>query len=143
MREEDFLREVLRHTGCGLLLDLNNAHVACLVHQPRPRRARPSAGAAAGGRGGGAPGRLRARPRRRRRLLLIDSHGSTVDEAVWRLFAELVATIGPVPTLIERDHDVPSLAAPLATPLAEAAQAQRIAALGGTPAGAALATVAA
>jgi uncharacterized protein (UPF0276 family) len=43
-----------------------------------------------------------------------------VDEAVWQLHAALVAQLGPVPTLIERDNDVPALH----TLLAEAARAE-------------------
>ncbi len=52
--------------------------------------------------------------------LLIDSHGTPVDEAVWNLFAQAIASTGAVPTLLERDHDVPSLA----TLLAEAHRAE-------------------
>jgi len=42
--------------------------------------------------------------------LLIDSHGAPVDEVVWRLYAAVLARTGPMPTLLERDNDVPSLA---------------------------------
>jgi uncharacterized protein (UPF0276 family) len=41
--------------------------------------------------------------------LLIDSHGSPVDEAVWAALRARHELVGPVPTLIERDNDVPSL----------------------------------
>lgn len=52
--------------------------------------------------------------------LLIDSHGSPVDEAVWGLYAHVVAQLGAVPTLLERDNDVPALQ----TLLAEAGRAE-------------------
>jgi len=47
-------------------------------------------------------------------------HGSPVDEAVWGLYAAVLARTGPTPTLLERDNDVPSLA----TLLAEAQRAE-------------------
>jgi uncharacterized protein len=53
--------------------------------------------------------------------LLIDAHGSPVDEAVWHLYRHALERVGPVPTLIERDNDVP----PLDTLLAEAQRARR------------------
>lgn len=40
--------------------------------------------------------------------LLIDTHGTAVDAAVWELFAHVIARIGPVPTLIEWDTDPPA-----------------------------------
>jgi uncharacterized protein len=107
MSETAFLREVLERTGCGLLLDVNNVHVSCTNHGQDALaylRDLPLAevgevhlaGFARDQDAAGAP-------------LLIDSHGSPVDEAVWGLYAHVVANLGAVPTLLERDHDVPSL----------------------------------
>jgi uncharacterized protein (UPF0276 family) len=45
------------------------------------------------------------------RRLLIDAHGTPVAEAVWAIFRRTIARCGPVPTLIERDNDVPPFAA--------------------------------
>jgi hypothetical protein len=42
--------------------------------------------------------------------LLIDSHDQPVSERVWSLYEGLVARIGPRPTLIERDGNVPAFA---------------------------------
>lgn len=117
MSETQFLREVLGRTGCGLLLDVNNVHVSCVNHgrdamttiRELPLDAVGEvhiAGFARDEDASGAP-------------LLIDSHGSTVDEAVWGLYEYVVARRGPVATLLERDNDVPSLA----TLLAEAGRA--------------------
>jgi uncharacterized protein len=124
--EADFLREVIRRTGCGLLLDLNNAHVSCTNHgldadayiDALPLHAVGEvhlAGHAVDEDAAGAP-------------LLIDHHGSPVDEAVWRLHERLIARLGPLPTLLERDNDVPSLA----TLLTEASRAERTLARWGT-----------
>ena len=120
MSETAFLREVLRRTGCGLLLDVNNIHVSCTNHGrdalaylwDLPLDAVGEihlAGFARDQDAAGAP-------------LLIDSHGSPVDDAVWRLYAQVIARLGPVPTLIERDNDVPTLA----TLLAEASRADHM-----------------
>jgi uncharacterized protein (UPF0276 family) len=56
------------------------------------------------------------------RTLLIDDHGSLVDEAVWALYAQVLDRFGPVATLIEWDTDVP----PPDVLLAEAARADRM-----------------
>jgi uncharacterized protein (UPF0276 family) len=107
MSETAFLREVLRRTGCGLLLDVNNVHVSCTNHgrdalayiDDLPLDAVGEvhlAGFARDEDAAGAP-------------LLIDSHGSPVDEAVWSLYAHVLARLGSVPTLLERDNDVPPL----------------------------------
>jgi len=118
MDEAAFLSEVIRRTGCGLLLDVNNVHVSCTNHS-RDALAYISslpldavgeihlAGFASDRDAAGAP-------------LLIDSHGSPVDEAVWGLYAAVLARTGQTPTLLERDNDVPSLA----TLLAEARRAE-------------------
>ena len=118
MSEAAFLTEVIRRTGCGLLLDVNNVHVSCVNHgrdAPAYINSLPLdtvgeihlAGFATDRDATGAP-------------LLIDSHGSPVDEAVWGLYAAVLARTGPTPTLLERDNDVPSLA----TLLAEAQRAE-------------------
>ena len=118
MSEPAFLREVLKRTGCGLLLDVNNVHVSCTNHGRDALaylRDLPLsevgevhlAGFARDQDAAGAP-------------LLIDSHGSPVDEAVWGLYAHVIARLGAVPTLLERDNDIPALA----TLLAEAGRAE-------------------
>ena len=117
--ETDFLGEVVRRTGCGLLLDLNNVHVSCTNHgldadayiDALPLHSVGEvhlAGHAMDEDADGAP-------------LLIDHHGSPVDDLVWRLHERLIARLGPLPTLLERDNDVPSLAALLS----EASRAER------------------
>ncbi|MDP1647518.1 MAG: DUF692 domain-containing protein [Rubrivivax sp.] len=118
MSETQFLREALERTGCALLLDVNNVHVSCTNHgrdaaaylRELPLGAVGEvhlAGFARDEDAAGAP-------------LLIDSHGSPVDEAVWGLYAQVIDRLGAVPTLLERDNDVPALA----TLLAEAGRAE-------------------
>ena len=110
--ESQFLAEVVQRTGCGLLLDISNVQVSSVNHHrdaqayldglPLHRVGQIHlAGFAHDQDGAGAP-------------LLIDDHGAPVDDAVWRLFARVVAGTGPLPTLIERDHNIPALAVLLA-----------------------------
>jgi uncharacterized protein (UPF0276 family) len=103
--EVDFLAELVRRTGCGLLLDVNNVFVSARNHGTDPDAylaAFPLQHVREIHLGGhdeqsddaGAP-------------LLIDSHGTPVAEPVWALYAAVVARTGPLPTLIEWDNDVP------------------------------------
>jgi hypothetical protein len=106
MDESGFLCEVLRRTGCGLLLDVNNAYVSAVNHGRDAREFIDALPAQAVGEihlAGFAEDRDGAGDR-----LLIDSHGAPVDAAVWALYERTIARLGPVPTLIERDHDVPA-----------------------------------
>ena len=117
--EVAFLVEVARRSGCALLLDVNNVFVsACNLGEPATayvdavppelvaevhlagHREDPTHGAA----------------------LLIDSHDTAVSHAVWALYSRLIERIGPRPTLIERDGNVPAFG----ELLREAAQAQEV-----------------
>ncbi len=120
MDEASFIREVLRRTGCGLLLDVTNVHVSCSNHgrdaaaylNALPMDAVGEIHLAGFGRDEDAAGAP----------LLIDSHASPVDEAVWRLYESVITRIGAAPTLLERDNDVP----PLATLVAESCRAETL-----------------
>lgn len=104
--EAAFLSEVLRRTGCGLLLDVNNVYVSSINHGRDPRaaiRALPLAQAGEIHLAGFA----RAQDGNGD-LLLIDSHGAPVAQAVWDLYAFTLGLTGPVATLLERDNDVPA-----------------------------------
>lgn len=106
--EGDFLHEVLRRTGCGLLLDVNNVYVSSINHGRDPLcslQAMPCASAREIHLAGFAQDRDAAGD-----LLLIDTHGAPVAQAVWELYRHALELTGPQPTLIERDNDVPSLA---------------------------------
>lgn len=118
--ETGFIAEVVRRTGCGLLLDVNNVYVACINHHRDPQAyisALPLdavgqihlAGFAGDIDAAGDP-------------LLIDSHGSPVAQVVWDLYAFALDLLGPTPTLIERDNDIPAF--PVL--LAEAQRAEAI-----------------
>jgi uncharacterized protein len=102
--ETEFLTEIVRRTGCGLLLDVNNVFVSCTNHRTDPRAYLASFPMAAVGEihlGGHSTEDLPSGP------LLIDNHGAAVADPVWALYAEVIARVGPRPTLVEWDNDVP------------------------------------
>ena len=120
MDEIDFLTEIARRTGCGLLLDVNNVFVSCTNRQTDAnayidRFPHHLVGEIhLGGHDPdhddmGAP-------------LLIDSHGAEVADPVWALYDRAIQKGGPRPTLIEWDNDVPDWP----TLAAEAARAAQI-----------------
>ncbi len=102
--ETDFLAEVARRTGCGLLLDVNNVFVSCLNHGTDPYAwlaAFPLHLTAEIHLGGHDVEELPSGP------LLIDSHGAPVADPVWALYAKVIEDAGPLPTLVEWDNDLP------------------------------------
>jgi uncharacterized protein (UPF0276 family) len=103
--ETDFIAEVVRQTGCGLLLDVNNVHVAS-TNQHWDPLAYIDGYPLAHVQEIHLAGHAREADDKGRQLL-IDTHDRPVDEIVWDLFAHAVNRIGPVPTLIEWDANVP------------------------------------
>ncbi|MFN7089692.1 MAG: DUF692 family multinuclear iron-containing protein [Allorhizobium sp.] len=105
MSETDFIRAIARRTSCGLLLDINNVHVSATNHGYGARDYLADfplinveeihlAGHAEDVDDAGLP-------------LLIDSHDRPVDDLVWELYAHVIGKLGPLPTLIEWDNEVP------------------------------------
>ena len=112
MSEGEFISAVVRRTGCGLLLDVNNVYVSCVNHGRDPCAAIDALPLAATGEihlAGFARDTDAAGDE-----LLIDSHGTPVAEAVWALYRYALRRVGPVATLIERDNDIPAFAVLLA-----------------------------
>ena len=119
MEEPEFLEELCFHTGCGLLLDINNVVVSCRNNGLKPADYMRKVAAStveeihlAGHKVEEGEGWQ----------LRIDDHGSPVDPETWDLFREFVRKNGPRPTLIEWDTDVP----PLGVLLKEAGKAKQI-----------------
>ena len=109
--ETDFLAELVRRSGCGLLLDVNNAYVSAHnLGYDAEHYLQCLDGAAvmeihlAGHSMDGGVDRT-GHPAS---SLLIDTHDAPVCAEVWALYAQLIARIGPRPTLIERDDNIPS-----------------------------------
>ncbi len=113
--ETSFLAELARRSGCGLLIDINNVAVGAHNVGFDPAAwldAIPSESVGEVHLAGHSPDA--------EGTLLIDSHDEPVSEAVWSLYEGLVARVGPRPTLIERDGNVP----PFAELMRERARAQ-------------------
>ncbi|SFT61626.1 MNIO family bufferin maturase [Sedimentitalea nanhaiensis] len=103
--ETEFLAELARRTGCGLLLDVNNVFVSAINMGSSPQAYIDAFALDRVGEihvGGhdkdaddhGAP-------------LLIDSHSRPVIDPVWDLLDHTLARLGPTPVLVEWDNDVP------------------------------------
>jgi uncharacterized protein len=120
MSETDFIRDVARRSGCGLLLDVNNVFVSATNHgfsaldylSDFPLANVGEIHLAGHAEASDDEGDL----------LLIDSHDGPVADAVWKLFEIVISRRGPVPTLVEWDSKIPDW--PILK--AEAAAAQSI-----------------
>jgi len=103
--EQDFIKNVLNRTGCGLLLDVNNVYISSqncgydaqayidelpLQHVGEIHLAGHSTDTS-----------IESEP------LLIDAHDREVCDDVWRLYAHTIKQTGATPTLIEWDADIP------------------------------------
>ena len=116
MSEAEFVQAVLSESDSGLLLDVNNIYVNSINHCYEPLEF------------------LEALPLERVRYihvaghydeatdLKVDTHGADVIDPVWALLAEAYQRLGPVPTLLERDFNIP----PLAELLQEVEQVRRL-----------------
>ncbi len=104
MSESEFIRAVLEEADCDLLLDVNNIYVNSINHRYDPHEF------------------LRSLPLERARYihvaghydeaedLKVDTHGADVIDPVWELLAEAYRLCGTLPTLLERDFNLPPLA---------------------------------
>lgn len=100
--EGQFVTAVVEEAGCGLLLDVNNVYVNAINHGQDPQAS------------------LLALPLHRTLQIhiaghieeggrLLDTHGRPLVDPVWALYEEALARVGPVPTLLEWDTDIPAL----------------------------------
>ena len=116
LTEWEFIAELAKRADCEILLDVNNVHVSAFNHEFD------------------AMAFLRAMPRERVRQFhlaghthkgshIIDTHDEPIVPDVWTLYAEAVKLFPGVPTMIERDANIP----PYAELLAELDEARRIA----------------
>ncbi|AZO09477.1 DUF692 domain-containing protein [Mesorhizobium sp. M3A.F.Ca.ET.080.04.2.1] len=106
MTEAEFLAELVAQTGCGLLLDVNNVQVSAHNLQYYAKAFIDALPAEAIGEihlAGHATNQVGTD------TVLIDDHGSRVPPVVWALYQHAIERLGPRPTLIEWDTDVPVL----------------------------------
>jgi hypothetical protein len=104
LTEWEFLSEVARRAGCGILLDLNNVVVSAHNHGF-------SADAYIDALDASRVGQFHLAGHRDLGTHLLDDHGSAVPDEVWRLHARAVGRFGAVTTIVEWDENVPTLEA--------------------------------
>lgn len=102
MSEAEFMAALAARTGCGLLLDINNLYVNQCNHGE-------DALAALAAIQPGMVGEMHLAGHLVTPQAVIDHHGDTVAEPVWRLYEAALQRFGAVPTLIEWDTDIPAL----------------------------------
>ncbi|MCG8673431.1 MAG: DUF692 domain-containing protein [Pseudomonadales bacterium] len=98
--EAEFIAETLKRSDCDLLLDINNLYVnsinngfdchAYLQQLPIDRVKQ-----------------VHLSGHQQNDGFLLDTHGSQINKQVWQLYQDFLELAGPIPTLIEWDHDVP------------------------------------
>lgn len=106
MSEPEFLAELVKHTGCGLLLDINNVYVSAQNIGFDAQAYIDALPAEAIGEihlAGHVANETPDGP------VLIDNHGSRVPPQVWALYVAAIERIGRRPTLIEWDSELPAL----------------------------------
>jgi uncharacterized protein (UPF0276 family) len=116
MTEWEFIAALTAEADCELLLDVNNVYVSSVNHGFDPRvflDAMPAARVR----------QLHLAGHSHQGEFLIDTHDSAVAEPVWELYRHATQRLGAVPTMIERDGNIPALA----ELLAELDQARRLA----------------
>ena len=103
--ETEFLAELERRTGCGILLDVNNIFVSCNNLGGNPMDYLDDLR-------GSSVGELHlaghARVRRSGVDVLIDDHGAPVCDAVWDIYGAALERFNLVPSLIEWDKNLPA-----------------------------------
>jgi hypothetical protein len=122
MSELEFLCELVRRTRCQLLCDVSNVYLSAhnMGYDPYPFIDGLPAGAIAELHlGGFTPEDDEANPGS---TLLVDTHATAITEPVWDLYAHALRRVGPTPTIVEWDNDIPALA----TLLGEAARADAV-----------------
>lgn len=115
--EWEFMTELVRRSGCRLLLDVNNVYVSAFNHD-FPAETYIDAIAAE------SVAYIHLAGHENNETYIIDTHDHPVVDGVWDLYAHAIRRFGPVATMIERDDNIP----PFAELVAELGQARRIAA---------------
>ena len=102
MTEWNFVGQLARRAGCGILLDVNNIYVSAENHNFPARsylRGIPAE----------LVGEVHLAGHTAVDGILIDTHSAPVTDAVWELYRDALRMLGPKPTLIEWDADLPGL----------------------------------
>jgi uncharacterized protein (UPF0276 family) len=102
MTEWEFIAALTAEADCDLLLDVNNIYVSSINHGFDARTfidAMPAARVR----------QIHLAGHSQQGDFLIDTHDAAVPAAVWALYRHTVERLGGVPTMIERDANIPAL----------------------------------
>ena len=102
MTEWEFISELLQRSGCELLLDVNNVYVSSVNHRFNPRDFIDGIPAA-------KVRQIHLAGHEDHDSYIIDTHDHPICAAVWDLYGYTVKRLGEVPTMIERDDNIPPL----------------------------------
>lgn len=109
LAEPEFFNALVQRSGCGLLLDVNNLVVNALNRGADEAGAVRAACAWIDALRPGCVGEIHLAGYARLADLVIDDHGSRVHAPVWAVYRHALARLGPLPSLIEWDSELPSL----------------------------------
>ncbi|HUD70768.1 MAG TPA: DUF692 domain-containing protein [Dongiaceae bacterium] len=101
MPEWEFLAEVARRSGCGILLDVNNIYVSARNHGFDPR-------VYLAGIPADKVWQFHLAGHSDKGSFLLDTHDHPVTDAVWDLYGDAVRRFGAVSTLVEWDDNIPT-----------------------------------
>jgi uncharacterized protein (UPF0276 family) len=102
MTEWEFIAALAAEADCDLLLDVNNVYVSSVNHGFDARQFLDALPAS-------RVRQIHLAGHSRQGDLLIDTHDAAVCEPVWDLYRQATRRLGPVPTMIERDGNIPTL----------------------------------
>ena len=102
LAEPQFVAEVVRRSGCLLLLDVNNVYVNACNFGFDPARYLEALD-------GVAIDEIHVAGHERRGDVVVDTHARRVSDEVWTLYRQAIARFGPRPTLVEWDAELPPL----------------------------------
>lgn len=103
MAEWEFLAKIVKLTGCGVLLDVNNIHVSAVNHGFDGEEYLAGIPVA-------AVKQMHLAGYSEENGFLIDTHDHPVSDPVWKLYGSAIRRFGAVPTLIEWDEHIPAFA---------------------------------
>ena len=98
--EVDFINQLVKRTGCQLLLDVNNIYVSAY-------NTSFDASEYIAGIDKAQIAEVHLAGFEDRGDHYYDTHGSRVHEDVWKLYQQLISEAGAIPSLIEWDTDIP------------------------------------
>ena len=108
LAEPEFFNRLTRRTGCGLLLDVNNLVVNALNQGLSDHDAAAAACRWVDAVDAASVGEIHLAGYDASGDVVIDDHGSRVHEPVWTVYRHAIARLGPRPTLVEWDTDLPT-----------------------------------